>query len=176
MAAITTTVTSDAPDGVATSIPSLTADGAGVPVITGLPSSDVLNNFPASETAPPDTTSTSQSGVSADDGGAEMHTQVVPEKTNGGLESSPVSGVDSDAEMNTQVMPGGTFGDMGSIPKGVPDPLPHIMPGTGKPQTKPLDSAIDGDTSGTSATAPPSSVPSGRPMASPVMKRHWWRV
>jgi len=99
----------------------------------------------------------------------------VPASTNG------LSTSEGDGDMRTQVMPGGTMEDSGSITNDAVDPLPHIMPGSGKPQTNPLLSAQENDTTGVphppgTATSPSSSIPSRNPMASPMIKRHWWRV
>jgi len=156
MASVTVTVTSDLPDGAVTGTPSFLAGGASDPAITGLPSSGPSESLPSSENAS-DSIPTSASEALTSEGDAGMHTQVMPE---------------------------GTVEDTGSIPKGAIDPLPHVMPGTGKPQTNPLVSAQENDASrasasadsAASATTPSSSVPSGSPMASPVIKRHWWRV
>jgi len=91
----------------------------------------------------------------------------------------PTSG--DNTEMHTEVMPAGFTEDSGSVPVDTVDLLPHIMPGTEQPQTNHLAFAQENETSGgsilaASPTAPSSSIPSRRPMASPLIKRHWWRV
>jgi len=181
MASVTITVTNDISGGEVTGIPSFPTGDASAPEFTGLPdgSSDSL---PESELAT-ESTLNLPSGVSTNGDGTETSAQGI---TNGSAQDSgsssltlPTSG--DNTEMHTEVMPAGFTEDSGSVPVDTVDLLPHIMPGTEQPQTNHLAFAQENETSGgsilaASPTAPSSSIPSRRPMASPLIKRHWWRV
>lgn len=185
MASVTVTVTSGLPDGEVTGTPSVPTGDASTPEITGAPGAEDVED-PMENSSQPSLTNSSSSPSDlptgdVDDVDANMQTQDIPQDMPTGGSSTQVSSAQSslptgavdDGEMNAQVMPGGT---LGSIPEGVVDPLPHIMPGTGEPQTDPSDSSTQGDSFGATTLAPSASQPSTSPMASPVMKRHWWRV
>ncbi|KAH8588070.1 hypothetical protein B0O99DRAFT_375318 [Bisporella sp. PMI_857] len=153
------------------------AVGADEPQTTGTIGSSALGNSTVAKLEEP-------TGTSTTDDDSVMNTQVMPKTpvddiSTGNLPTGDktIGGQPTDTQTAASKPTGNTskgnqpsLDDLrGAIPAGL-DPLPHVMPHSGKPQTPEKIDSIK-DTAGSSQTAKATS-----PLASPAIKRHWWRV